>query len=58
MQKMRAERVVRDLFLAFKKALYEVIASALQLSFYIFRYFLTCHTLKTNCVKLVIQRYA
>ena len=36
----------------FKKALYEVKASGLQLSFNIFRQPSTWHTIKTNCIKL------
>ena len=40
-------RLVPDLFLFFKKAVYEVKASGLQLSFNIF-----WHTIKTNCIKL------
>ena len=52
MQKMKTERLVSDLFLFFKKALNEVKASGLELSFDIFRQPTTCHTIKTNCIKL------
>ena len=40
------------LFLFFKKGLYEVKASGLQLSSNIFRYPSTWHAIKTNCIKL------
>ena len=46
-----AGRLVPVLFLK-KKALYEVKASGLQLSFNMFREPLTWHAIKTNCVKL------
>ena len=54
-----AGRLVPKLFLFFKKVLYEVNASSLQLSSNIFREHSTCHTLKTNYVKcrVLIQRY-
>ena len=44
-------RLVPDLFLLFKKALYEVKESGLQLSFNMFQYSSTWHTIKTNCIK-------
>ena len=47
-----ATRLVSDLFLYFKKALYGVKASGQQLGFNIFRQPLTWHTIKTNCIKL------
>ena len=47
-----AGRLVSDLFLFFKKALYEVKANGLQLSFNIFRQPSTWHTIKANFVKL------
>ena len=43
-----AERLVQDLFLFFKKVLFEVQLSGPQFSFNIV---LTLHTLKTNCIK-------
>ena len=43
-----AERLVPDLFLLVKKALYEVKASGLQLSFNTFRKLSTWHAIKTN----------
>ena len=43
-----AEKLVPDLFLFFKKALHEVKASGLQLSFNIFRLPFTWHTIKTK----------
>ena len=46
-----AGRLVPDLFLFFKKALYEVKASSLQLSFNTFRQPSTWHTGKTSCIK-------
>ena len=39
MHKVRRGRLVPDLFLFFKKALYQVKASGLQVSFNIFQYF-------------------
>ena len=45
-------RLVPDLFFLFQKALYEVKASGLQLSFNIFRELSTWHTVKTNYKKL------
>ena len=45
-------RLVPDLFFLFQKALYEVTASGLQLSFNIFREPSTWHTVKTNYKKL------
>ena len=52
--------LVPDLFLLSKNALYEVKPKDLQLSFNIFRWPSTWHTIKTNCVnfRLMIQRYA
>ena len=47
-----AGRLVPDLFLFFKKALYEVKAIGLQLSFNIFQQSSTWHKIKTNCIKL------
>ena len=47
-----AGRLVPDVFLFFKKALYEVKASSLQLNFNIFRQSSTLHTIKTNCSEL------
>ena len=47
-----AGRLVPDLFLFFKKALYEVKASGLQLSFNHFRQSSTWQTIKTKYVKL------
>ena len=47
-----AGRLVPDLFLFFKKSFYEVKANGLQLSFNIVRQPLTCHIIKTNCIKL------
>ena len=46
------ERIVPDLFLFFKKALWEVKAIGPQLSFNIFRQPSTWHTIQINCVKL------
>ena len=43
-----AGRLVSDLFLFFKKALYAVKVSGLQCSFNIFREPPNCHKLKTN----------
>ena len=51
MHKNEAERLVPDLFLFFKKVLYKVKASGLQLSFNILRQSSTRHTMKTNCIK-------
>ena len=45
------DRLVPDLFLYFKKALYEMKVSGLHLSFNIFRKFSHGHTIKTNCIK-------
>ena len=45
-------RLVPDLFFLFQKALYEVKASGLQLSFNIFREPSTWYTVKTNYKKL------
>ena len=54
--KLRAEneagRLVPDLFLFFKRALYELKESSIQLSFNIFRWCSTWQTSKTNCIKL------
>ena len=47
----KARRVVPDLFLFFKTALYEVKANEMQLSFNIFREPLTWYMIKTNCIK-------
>ena len=47
-----AERLIPDLFLSCKKALYEVKANGLQLSFNIFQKPSTCHRIKTKYVKL------
>ena len=47
-----AGRLVPDLFLFFKKALYEVKASGLQLSFNHFRKSSTWQTIKTKYVEL------
>ena len=47
-----AGRLVPDLFLFFKKALFEVNASDLQLSFNQFRSSSTCQTIKTKYIKL------
>ena len=44
----KTERLVLDLFLFFKKALYEVKRQ--QLGFNIFPWSLTCHKRKANCV--------
>ena len=44
-------RLVPDLFLFFKMALYKVKANSLQLGFTIFRSPLNYHTIKTNRVK-------
>ena len=46
-----ARRLVPDLFLFFRKALYEAKAIGLQLSFNIFRESPTWHTIQTNCTK-------
>ena len=46
------EKLVPDLFLFFKKALYEVKSSGQHFSFNTFRYPSTWHTLKSNCIKL------
>ena len=43
---------VPDLFLFFKKALNEVKAKDLVISFKILQHPSTWHTIKTNCVKL------
>ena len=48
-------RLDPDLFLLFKKSLYEVNTNGLQLSFNIFRQPSTWHTIKTDCIKLYIQ---
>ena len=45
-------RLVPDLLFYFKKALYKVKASSLQLIFNTFTQLLTQHTIKTSCVKL------
>ena len=45
-------RLVPDLFLFFKKTLYEVKASGLQLNFNIFRLPSIWDAIKTNCIKL------
>ena len=46
------EGLVSDLFLFFKKSLYEVKARGIQLSFNILWLPSTCHTIKTNNIKL------
>ena len=53
-EEYEARRLVPDFILFFKKALYEVKACALQLSFNIFRLPSTWHTIKTNYIKLQI----
>ena len=50
-QEDKEGRQVPDLFLFFKKALYEEKISGLQLSFNIFRYPLSWLTIKTDCIK-------
>ena len=50
-------RLLPDIFLFFKKDLYDVKASVRQLSFNIIRQPSICHRIKTN-LKLLIQRYA
>ena len=50
--KNEAGRVVSDLFLSFKKALYEVKANGLQLSFNHFQFSSTWQTIKAKYVKL------
>ena len=47
-----AERLLPDLFLFFEKALYDVKAKALHLSFNIFDTLRFGYTIKTNCIKL------
>ena len=47
-------RLIPDLFLFFKRALYKIKASHLQLSFNIFRQFSACDTIKKSCLKLYI----
>ena len=49
-RKSDRERLVSEIFLFFKKALYKVKASGLQLSFY--TYILTAHNLAHNKTKL------
>ena len=51
-QKMGEEDQLETSFCFFKKALYEVKASDLQLSFNIFRHPSTWPTIKPNCIKL------
>ena len=46
-----AGRLVPDLFLFLGKALYEVKAGGLQLSFDTFRQPSTCHRIKADCIK-------
>ena len=53
-EEYEARRLVPDFILFFKKALYEVKACVLQLSFNIFRLPSTWHTIKTNYIKLYI----
>ena len=55
-----ARRLVLDVFLFFKKALYEVKVSGLQLSFNILGKPSAWHTIQTNGInlRLLIQRYA
>ena len=45
-------RLVSDLFLSFKKALYKIKTSGLKFSFKMFLKSLTWYTVKTNCMKL------
>ena len=52
MQRNKADKLFLCLFLSFKKALYEVIASGLQFSFDIFQWPSTWYTVNTNCTKL------
>ena len=47
-----AKKLVLGLFLFFKKPLYGVKITALQLSLYIFRKHLSWHAIKTNRIKL------
>ena len=47
-----ARRLVPDLFLFFRKALYEAKAIGLHLSFNLFRESPIWHTIQTNCTKL------
>ena len=49
---MRLGKIVPDQLLLFKKALYQVKASGLQLDFTIFRQPSNQHTIETNCLKL------
>ena len=55
---LKTTRQLKNLFLLFKKALYEVKASGLQLSFNIFQLPSTWHTTNTTSTRLWIQRYA
>ena len=49
-----AERLVPDMFLFFKKDLCGIIIIGLQFSFSKFRQPSTWHTMKTNCIRLLI----
>ena len=51
-EKNEAERLVSDLFLIFKRILYELKASGFQLIFHIFPQSSTWHVIKANCIKL------
>ena len=51
--KNEAGRLAPDLFLFFKKELYEVKVSGLQLGLTIIWWPLNEHTIKTNCIKLL-----
>ena len=53
-EEYEARRLVPDFILFFKKALYEVKACDLHLSFNIFQLPSTWHTIKTNYIKLYI----
>ena len=52
MKKISKGDQFQNSFCFLKKTLYELKAEGLQLSFNIFRYSSTQHTLKTNCIKL------
>ena len=47
-----ADRLVSDLFLIFKRILYQLKASGCQLIFHIFRQSSSWHVIKANCIKL------
>ena len=49
--KNETKRLVPDLFLFFRKAIYEAKATGLQLSFNLFRESPIWHTIQTNCKK-------